>query len=142
MINIAHLDIIGKPRPKGSLRFLGKGRAAQEQVKGSVEWKDHCTKTIRLWMKRSAQSQVQGLSLWPWLEPVEVRLLFRFQARPGAREEPTERQIGDLDKLVRNVLDALTQGGLIGDDSQVVRLLAEKCYSPGLPGVVIDVLAM
>jgi Holliday junction resolvase RusA-like endonuclease len=40
---------------------------------------------------------------------------------------PPDRRRRDLDNLQKAVLDALQHSGVYGDDSQVVRLLAEKC---------------
>jgi Holliday junction resolvase RusA-like endonuclease len=39
---------------------------------------------------------------------------------------PPDRRRRDLDNLTKAVLDSLQHGGVYGDDSQVVRLLAEK----------------
>lgn len=43
---------------------------------------------------------------------------------------PTNRRTGDLDHYIRALLDALTQAGIWGDDSQVVQVTAEKSYGP------------
>lgn len=58
--------------------------------------------------------------------------------RPSAPRFPVARP--DLDKLLRSTLDGLTMGGLIGDDSQVVTVLAVKEYADGVPvGAEIEV---
>jgi Holliday junction resolvase RusA-like endonuclease len=44
---------------------------------------------------------------------------------------------GDLDKLVRAVLDGLTQGGMLVDDRHVTRLVTTKAF--GSPGVGIRI---
>lgn len=73
----------------------------------------------------------------PTENPVQVSLKFWLQRpkshfdahgllRPTAPRIPESRP--DIDKLVRAVLDALT-GVVFADDSQVVRLIAEKWYA-------------
>jgi Holliday junction resolvase RusA-like endonuclease len=49
------------------------------------------------------------------------------QIKPGAPREPTSHATGDVDKLVRCLLDALT-GIAWADDSQVVEVRASKAY--------------
>ena len=41
---------------------------------------------------------------------------------------PIKRSTGDVDKLARLVLDAITDAGLWRDDSQCVRLTTSKVY--------------
>lgn len=54
-----------------------------------------------------------------------------------SHEYPTR---GDLDKLVRAVLDGLTRGGTIVDDRHVTELSATKFWAePGDEGVAITV---
>lgn len=79
--------------------------------------------------------------------PVSVSLRFAF-ARPrshfgtgrnvsnlrsGAPAYPANRGSGDIDKLCRAVLDALTDAGVWGDDSQVVCLTAVKSWTDARP---------
>lgn len=61
-------------------------------------------------------------------------------ARP-AHPHPTR---GDLDKLVRAVLDGLTRGGLIADDRHVIELAASKRWASerGAEGVAVTVRSM
>jgi len=92
--------------------------------------------------------------------PVDVFIKFTF-ARPkghygtgrnagtlsrSAPPYPSSHAIGDIDKLVRACLDALTDAGVWNDDSQVVGLTAIKVFagevdSLDMPGAVIDVEA-
>jgi Holliday junction resolvase RusA-like endonuclease len=56
-----------------------------------------------------------------FLGPVLVGIVFEFkQAKSNEDPYPTGRNIGDLDKLTRAVLDALTEAKVIEDDSFVV----------------------
>jgi Holliday junction resolvase RusA-like endonuclease len=59
------------------------------------------------------------------------------ELHPKAPSWPTGP--ADTDKLVRAVLDAITDAGLWHDDSQVVVLVAAKRYTCGAPGVRITV---
>lgn len=80
--------------------------------------------------------------------PVEVHTFFRFarlcepdQTMPWPTREGGEFGHGDEDKLRRNALDALTQSGLILDDSLVVGGRPHKrwCLDGEQPGVWIVV---
>ncbi len=117
---------LGTPRPKGSLRHIGNGRLIEQT-------------DVKRWMgtvrqAAAGQEHLEG--------PVQVFLEFVFERPKSAQNRlyPHVRSTGDLDKLVRAVLDALQPKdpwpGLIDDDSQVVRITAAKDY--GLePGVRI-----
>jgi len=94
----------------------------------------------------------------PGSDPVNVHITFTF-ARPNshygtgrnkamvkdsAPPFPSSHAIGDIDKLARACLDALTDAGIWKDDSQVVQLHALKVWVGHVlaldrPGAVIDV---
>lgn len=62
--------------------------------------------------------------------PLAVEITFTMK-KPGTAPKsrktwPVKRP--DLDKLVRSTLDGLGEGGVWGDDSQVVELIARKVY--------------
>lgn len=143
------LHVYGVPKPKGSLRHVGRGRLV-EQVDGSTAWKEH--------VRAEAETAARAVG-WERLDgvPVRARLVFvvpRPKSAPKSRRWPTTRSSGDLDKLVRNMLDALASqrgvGGVIGDDSQVVELTTSKVYAePGEgqavelgPGVHVELVEM
>ena len=93
-------------------------------------------------------------------DPVNVNIYFTF-ARPdghfgtgrnagtvkdSAPPFPSSHAMGDIDKLVRACLDALTDAGVWKDDSQVVLLTASKIWvghpkGMGIQGAVINVTA-
>ena len=116
----------GRPRTKGSLKpthaRLGGGRCKvglREDGEYSVPWKNKMIAAIR-----------EQCAVTAWPAPVEVHAFFRFEREGLVRQNegpsgelllwPAGRQYGDEDKLRRNLLDALTQSGLLADDSQVV----------------------
>lgn len=119
------ITVAGHPAPKGSRTFLGKGksRESSERCKPWVEQIAYAAKANR----------PGGKALEP---PYEVEL--RFAMPEGLRPKygwPTKD--GDLDKLVRAVLDGLTLGGLIVDDRHVTRIVTEKCF--GAPHVAVRI---
>lgn len=114
------LFVSGRPRTKGSLkpvhRKVGPGRCAvalTEDGRYSEPWKRAMIAGIRA---QCAIGKFPGA--------VVVDLFFRFDrlcapddAMPWPTREQGEFAHGDEDKLRRNALDALTQSGLLADDS-------------------------
>lgn len=116
----------GHPAPQGSKRHVGNGRMV-EASKRLKPWRDAV-------IKASAQ---MAATVEPLDGPLYVRLEFRIpRPKTVTRRYPITRSAGDVDKLIRGVLDGIDQGGLIGDDSQVIDVRASKRYS-NLPGVTI-----
>ncbi len=121
-------DVSSLPIPQGSTRaFVVNGKPIITSTsKGLNSWR-------RLIADR-AQDRVSA----PIEGAVAVTLGFRLPRPKSAPKKkwiyPSKRP--DLDKLVRAVLDAITNV-IIADDSQVVSLTATKDYGP--PGVMIQV---
>jgi Holliday junction resolvase RusA-like endonuclease len=116
----------GHPAPKGSRVFLGKGR-------GSKESSDRCKPWVEQIIYAARANRPPGGPLEP---PYDIAL--EFTMPEGKRPKwgwPTVD--GDLDKLVRAVLDGLTQGGMLVDDRHVTRLTTTKSF--GSPGVGIRI---
>lgn len=115
----------GVPRPKGSMKEQGRGHLVQS-VKGSSAWGQAVAVAVRkVWTAE------------PILGPVSVSLQFWFVAAdwPGTYRmdpRPTGQSVGDLDKLERNVLDALTRAGVWKDDRQVVEMQSSKLWTQPL----------
>ena len=134
----------GTPAPQGSKRHVGGGRMV-ESSRAVGPWREA--------VRAEAQREANRLG---WFEtacfetvPVSVVLVF-ILPRPkshftskGAltKSAPAYPRRPDLDKLVRAVLDGLTAGGVVADDSQVTSLDAAKVYASNgqIPGVVIEV---
>lgn len=128
----------GISRPQGSKRSLGNGRMV-EASRYLKPWRQD--------VRFTAQQHRPGV--WVTDFPVSVSILFCFQ-RPkshytskgiltkNAPIKATSKSIGDVDKLSRGILDALTTV-LFDDDSQVIELVAYKryCSPTERPGAII-----
>lgn len=136
------IEAIGRPRTKGSLVPVhvrvapGKCRVSlKESGEYSVAWKNE--------MIRAVQNQCE---IGRYMGAVMVDTFFRFerlclpdQTMDWPTREKGEFAHGDEDKLRRNALDALTQSGLIFDDSLVIggATLKRWCSPDEKPGVAI-----
>lgn len=117
----------GRPRTKGSMKpthvRLGGGRCKvglREDGEYSVPWKRAMIAAIR------RQCEVGA-----WPGPVRVFSQFAFEREGYASDKtgwPVAHEYGDVDKLMRNLLDALTQSGLIKDDALVIKVHGLKCF--------------
>lgn len=116
----------GVPAPKGSLRHVGGGRMI-EQVKASAPWRERVNERIREAAELQEYTHTKA-------EAVEVSLRFIVPRPANAKRRlwPFTRGSGDVDKLSRNVLDAISDTrkapGVLRDDSCVVSLHASKHY--------------
>lgn len=153
----------GRPRTKGSLKPICTRDAKhtvhlKEQVTESPAWRRKVARGLR-----EAQLEQHG-RLLKHEGPVEVRLVFfmpREQAVNGgpipthATEWPTAITVGDIDKLTRNVLDAMLTppakcgrgdlpkyGALLADDSQVVLLSVGKFWVAEVDEPGVDILVL
>lgn len=115
----------GRPKTKGSLSATGP--------------KCKCTPDCKGYLKTTMRESVLGSKSWLALVakqcsqayrpigapahdgPVTVTLMFALPVKDTTVGRP-----GDVDKLARNVLDALTRAQVYVDDVQVVTLLAMK----------------
>lgn len=118
-------SVDGVPAPQGSKSVSRSGHLYEANPR-SREWRRLMVDTIR--------AEHDGL---PVDEPVNVVLDFRMP-RPKKPRFATPAVKPDLDKLTRNVLDALTDAGVLRDDSRVIEIRASKRYSD-IPGVTIMV---
>lgn len=120
----------GSPKTKGSLRVRnGRTGVLVESVAGSGRWR-------QLIAKKAAECRQQSE---PWAGPAGVSAYFYLP-----RADPAQVRAGDIDKLTRNVLDALQDAKIWADDVQCVSLDIRKLSadrSPeGGPGVFLTVI--
>lgn len=116
----------GRPKTKGSLTVVNGARNVVSDTPASKRW------------RQLMAYRVAALIKAPLEGPVIVVAVFHLPAVDVAGG-----RVGDLDKLARNLLDALTDAGVYGDDVQVTRLICEKVaadmHGRG-PGVDLRVL--
>lgn len=138
----------GHPRTKGSLSAKG---SYVSDTPASKRWRALMAETVRQDVTlRGAHPDV-----YPYAGPVAVWCVAWLQ-RPGSAvsaEPAIWHNAGDVDKLARNVLDAIAadakssimNGGVIMNDNQVIRLSIEKfaAHQPDRsPGMYLCVLAL
>lgn len=158
------LFLAGRSRTKGSLTGIpvrargGKVKFVQQDTEQSKTWKNSMVRQLRealgITVARVAGGKVERTDGGqPYGGAVEVHRFFRFdrQASKAAAAEageiwpshqdewPVALDIGDVDKLTRNLLDALTQAGVLADDRLVVAgaELKRWCREGERPGVDI-----
>jgi len=122
---------LGVPAPQGSKRHMGNG-ILKESCERLAPW-------------RSEVAHACHDALPPDWDPtgpyaVSIVCLFRRPAghfgtgknaeklKPSSPLHPITRKTGDSDKLARGILDGVTEGGGLADDSQCVTLSVSKRY--------------
>ncbi len=147
------ITVPGHPAPKGSLKCIGarggRGHVLIEDNKRTKGWRE----TIAHYATRSPAAGPG--------QPLSADVVFTLPRprshygtgrnantlKPNAPTHPVSHATGDLDKLLRLVLDALQDAKVIPDDCAVVEAHTRKVYpcqdpqDPGgvrpWPGVVI-----
>ncbi len=129
-------DVEGIPTPQGSKRaYVRNGRANILEVAGESlkAWRQDVTTAALYARKHQEFDTIDGV--------VEIEVYFRLP-RPKSRPHDTWHATRpDLDKLLRAVLDALTNAQVFTDDSRVADVKATKIYttSDRAPGATIAV---
>jgi hypothetical protein len=138
--------VAGRPKTKGSMRVRNRQTLAlEESVDGSGTWRALMAGAVKADYQARTSAVHQG-DRPPHPGPVAVIAVFYLPV------DPTQTRAGDVDKLARNLLDALASdarnprynGGVIFNDNQVARLDVMKtgpCVSPTL-GVHIRIVAL
>lgn len=130
---VIHAFIGGKPITQGSMKHIGNGMmtAANPKLKG---WRAEVRKAL----------ETAKPVTWELAGPMEMSVDFLFARpvahfrlngllKPSAPIMPCLRSCGDLDKLVRAIMDAGT-GVAYDDDSQVVTINTRKRYCKSAEG--------
>lgn len=141
LVILTEVQVMGHAKTKGSLTFKGNGHV--EEKPGSDRWRKLVAASVG--RDFDARSQARGL-YGPVGGRVGVRITTWLQAPAGKWHERwmdwlLSQFSGDGDKLARNVLDALTDSGVIADDGQVVDLFHHKRIAREgmMPGQAIQV---
>ena len=123
----------GTPAPQGSKVRTRYGM--RESSKRVGPWREVVTQA-------AAMAADEAFMVRPLVPPYDVE--FRFLIKRPKRTRavfPVAPTVGDLDKLVRAVGDALTQAGVIEDDRHIVTLASSKrwAHADEEPGVIVTV---
>lgn len=133
--------VYGTPATKGSLKPVPRGKhfALVESHTTSKPWRE-AVKWAAL--QAIADREGTGDPFATLSGPVEVRVVFSFAKPKSApktrRTWPVTRSSGDVDKLLRNLFDALVDAGVMADDSQVVDVRAQKAFVGDYPSATIS----
>lgn len=148
---LASFHVGGRPRTKGSLKVItprGRRPILTEDHAYSKPWRKTIKQAIQVQIPDVLRADYEPISV-----PICVTARFYF-----ARLGPSARALGwptvngganangDLDKLLRNLLDAMKDARLISDDSIVVEIRSSKrwavdcppCQPPGIAVLVAE----
>lgn len=126
----AELTVRGTPRPQGSFKALiskSTNRAFAKPSGNYTEWRNIMVTQMATML---AAGELPEFGDGP-LELDAMFVLARPKGHPKRRAASDGGVVyngADLDKLVRTVCDALTVAGVIGDDTQITRIVAMKVY--------------
>ena len=120
-------SVFGLPRAQGSLRHVGRGRLI------------HPPDLVRWRLDIAAAAAKEMDARLPLEGPVVLDAHFYLPRPKSVKNRALPWRKPDLDKLVRGLCDALT-GTVVGDDAQVVKIVATKQYADETPpGVTVIV---
>lgn len=137
----AVLFVSGKPAPQGSKNafVIGKRAVMVEASKHLPAWRNDVVLAVK-------QLFYQTEDVTKFVQPVKVRMTFFLERpkQPKWKVYPAGKP--DLDHYIRAVGDALTIGGLLQDDSLIVKIQAEKVWcgaeTQAEPGATIEIWAL
>lgn len=132
-VEVASFEVVGKPVPQGSKTvFMVGGRPVLADANSAAlkPWRKAVAAAARA---AKPAAQVEG--------PVEMWLTFTFE-RPKTVKRVWPAVKPDIDKLVRAVLDGITDSGLWKDDAQVVVIRELSKRYGAFPGVRVRVGAI
>lgn len=112
------ITVAGVPAPKGSLRC--------SRTPAHALYEDNAK--TKPWRKLVAQAARDSGIRADKHQPLDVEITFTFD-RPASVRRDLPAVKPDVDKLVRTVLDALEDAGVLVNDSQVTDLIARKRYA-------------
>ena len=129
------ISVNGTPAPQGSKRHMGNGIMVES------------SKKVKPWRQdvRFAAEEAKPED-WDATGAMAFEAVFcharpkkHFKSNGTLRDDApvyvTSKGAGDIDKIVRATLDALTSSGVIFDDAQIVRLQVTQLYGP--PGATM-----
>lgn len=128
--------VAGRPQPKGSLKPRGSAVSKTGRRYSKLTEDDEESSAWRKAVKNALARQAKAVysftwrNMFPLTVPVHVAAVFHFAppADPAIASAPCGME-GDLDKLLRNLGDAMKDAGLIVDDRLITGWMAEKCWA-------------
>lgn len=125
MSSVVAFTVFGVPAPQGSKSaYVRGGRAVVVDGTSKTGRDKHAT--WRAAVAEAAQVARDGVQ---FSGPVTVHIEFYLPLPSGDRHRTLHSKKPDIDKLVRSVLDSLTDSGLLRDDALVYALHATKLYA-------------
>ena len=127
------ITALGTPVPQGQISHSATGNAYSTNAKRLKPWRAAIAKAII--------SQAPDVATLDGPLAVALTIYLRrpkkhyrtgklaHVLRDDAPAWPTSHQLGDIDKHQRAIFDALTEAGLIADDSLVVHVDARKVWA-------------
>lgn len=130
-MTVVDLRVLGVPAPQGSKTRMPNG--AMVEGSSAVGRAKH-----RAWRSAVAEAAAGKLDE-PLDGPLQLVAEF-FLPRPASRKRDVwaDRK-PDLDKIIRNTVDGLTDAGLIRDDARIVYLSASKRLADTWTGATLRV---
>lgn len=126
MIEVLRFWVPGNPKTKGSLEVVNsgrlKGRPVLRDSKASGLWRQLVAYQARQEIAK-AGAAYDGPSRFPLVGQVSTYCYYFLPATPL---ELIRQGSGDVDKLDRNIFDALQDAGVYANDAQIVRSFSEK----------------
>lgn len=121
VVEVVRFFVAGTPIPQGSKKAFVVGKRAV-----IVDANKDALKPWRAAVTKAAAAARTSVAIRD--EPLVVVVTFQFVRPPSVRRERPHVK-PDTDKLLRSVLDSLTDAAVWGDDGQVVKAVAEKVYA-------------
>ena len=124
---ILSLFINGTPIPQGSktARVINGRPIMYEANRKHAAWRKDVVEGVRHYFKAIGGRDVVSI---PRTSSAKVWLTFYFD-KPKSNTSEDMVKKPDIDKLSRAILDGLVEAGLLHDDSQVIKLVAEKKWA-------------
>jgi len=119
--------IDGVPVPQGSMRTVGRGVVIHSNAKKLKEWRTTVAWQVRAFFQDDDQID----------DSMRVDLEF-YLPRPASVKRIFPHRKPDLDKLIRAVLDGVTESNAVTDDARFVEINAKKFYARDRVGVFVE----
>ena len=119
----ALLFVKGRPAPQGSKNafVIGKRAVMVEASKHLPAWRNDIILAVK-----QLFNDTQDVT--KFVDPIKLKVTFYIERPKQPKYKVWPGQKPDLDHLIRAVGDSLKIGGLITDDSLIVKILAEKVW--------------